>query len=87
MKRCKLCKQYPKNEATWAMQFIGEYYPSFTELGWHYRGFKVYPVCDDCYVTACGKSYEEIFPEASQRDEDTAGYNDTVADGLSRFTR
>lgn len=84
MSKCQICKQ---NEATWAMQFVGEDHPSFSFLGWHYRGFKVTKVCGDCYVACLGKSHDEIFPPSPQHDEDEDGYNDTVADGLTRFTR
>lgn len=47
MIKCKICK---KNEAVWAMQYIGENKPSFYTLGWHIRGFLVVKICDDCKV-------------------------------------
>lgn len=48
MRKCKYTKGC-QNEAIWAMQFIGEDKPSFYAFGWHIRGFKVTPVCDDCF--------------------------------------
>lgn len=54
---CKICGQ---NEAIWAMQYIGEETPTFSSLGWHYRGFPVTKVCDIC------KELEEIGARVEQ---------------------
>ena len=53
MMKCQVCK---RNEAIWAMQYIGEDRPTFSTLGSHYRGFKVTKVCDEC------KEIEEVQP-------------------------
>lgn len=54
--KCKLCRQ---REAAWAMQFVGDdNTPTFTVLGWHYRGFAVTKVCDPCKVKLDGKTFK-----------------------------
>ena len=45
MPKCEICKE---NEAEWAMQYIASDTPTFSFLGWHYRGFQVTKVCDSC---------------------------------------
>lgn len=57
MAKCQLCK---RDEAIWAMQYIGEDTPTFTTLGSHYRGFRVTKVCDDC------KEIKEAQPMAQE---------------------
>lgn len=56
-RRCVTCKaNNRKADATWAMQFMAEDTPTFTTFGWHYRGTKVFPVCDDCQAALSEKS-------------------------------
>lgn len=45
--KCQVCKQ---NEAIWAMQYMDgpDKPPVFMCPGWHYRGWKVTKVCDEC---------------------------------------
>ena len=45
MSKCAVCKTRP---AVWAAQYMDGDEPTFTLLGWHYRGFTVYKVCDPC---------------------------------------
>jgi len=50
MSKCQVCKV---NQAEWAWQPFGpgESVLSFTAIGWHYRGFPVVKVCDECKRT------------------------------------
>lgn len=45
--KCSICKNNP---VLWAWQPLGpaENADCFTSLGYHYRGFAVYKVCDSC---------------------------------------
>lgn len=52
--KCQLCR---KNEAVWSMQYIAEDKPTFAVPGWHYRGFKVTKVCDECQKVIEEKGY------------------------------
>lgn len=48
MSKCRICKN---EEALWSWQPLGPAEDSretFTAPGFHYRGFPVIPVCDDC---------------------------------------
>ncbi len=48
MSKCRVCKE---REAEWSWQPFGPAEDSretFTVPGWHYRGFAVIPVCDQC---------------------------------------
>ena len=73
---CQLCQA---NEATCAMQFIGEARPSFSWLGSHYRGFPVTKVCDDCAELA--------LPAATLMAEGVCVYTAGQADRLTAFLR
>ncbi|HUT15487.1 MAG TPA: hypothetical protein VMY98_04505 [Anaerolineae bacterium] len=48
MRKCRVCKE---REAEWSWQPFGPAESSaetFATPGWHYRGFAVIPICDDC---------------------------------------
>ena len=51
--KCQLCQQRP---AVWAMQYIAEDTPTFSLLGWHYRGFPI-----SLPERTNGKSFENMF--------------------------
>lgn len=46
--KARLCTQCKREPAEWALQYIAEDKPTFTTLGWHYRGFSVMRLCDRC---------------------------------------
>jgi hypothetical protein len=66
MTKCQFCQKKTnadkgaKRDAVWAMQFIAEDVPTFSKLGWHYRGFKAYPVCEEHYRQLEGHTFSEI---------------------------
>ncbi len=49
MTKPRLCDECKQAEAIYAMQFVGEERPTFSRLGWHYRGFRIIAqVCGAC---------------------------------------
>jgi len=45
MRKCAVCKQ---REAVYVMQYIASSSPSFYMPGYHVRGFRTTPVCQEC---------------------------------------
>lgn len=41
------------------MQFMGENTPTFSALGWHYRGWAITKVCDSCKDILEGRSISD----------------------------
>lgn len=45
IRKCEMCK---RNEATFALQYIGDDTPQYYFLGHHIRGFRVQRICQPC---------------------------------------
>lgn len=61
MKKCKYAKGC-QNEVIWYMQFVGEEKPSFYFPGYHIRGFKVIPVCDQHMEEEVNRQHDTAQP-------------------------
>lgn len=57
------CQKCERREAIWALQYIASSEPSFSRLGYHYRGFKVTKICDECFQQI-NDDYQESLAEA-----------------------